>query len=158
AAPSSQEQALLAGIVAEPGEDAPRLVYADWLEEHGGETEQARAAFIRLHLQWCRRPADAPPAEGLRARLLAARRASGLAEDGALYDRGFQAVAGFEALGDLCARGQAVFAAAPCRLLMMGYFFRCEDWADDECEVKRDVRAELRALAPRLENVIGFGG
>jgi uncharacterized protein (TIGR02996 family) len=39
------DDALLAGILAEPDDDARRLVYADWQEEHG---QQARAEFIRL--------------------------------------------------------------------------------------------------------------
>lgn len=40
--------ALLAGIVAHPDADLPRLVAADWLEEHG---EADRAAFIRLQIE-----------------------------------------------------------------------------------------------------------
>jgi uncharacterized protein (TIGR02996 family) len=36
---------LLAGVIADAEEDAPRLVYADWLDEHG---DPDRAAFIRL--------------------------------------------------------------------------------------------------------------
>lgn len=44
-APIPDEQAaLLAAIVAEPDADAPRLVYADWLQEHGDEEQ---AGFIR---------------------------------------------------------------------------------------------------------------
>jgi uncharacterized protein (TIGR02996 family) len=39
--------ALLAAILAEPDDDGPRLVYADWLEEHG---EPARAEFVRVQL------------------------------------------------------------------------------------------------------------
>lgn len=39
-----EQAALLTAIVAEPDDDAPRLVYADWLQEHGDE-EQAQ--FIR---------------------------------------------------------------------------------------------------------------
>jgi uncharacterized protein (TIGR02996 family) len=39
------DDALLAGILAEPHDDTRRTVYADWLEEHG---QQARAEFIRL--------------------------------------------------------------------------------------------------------------
>jgi uncharacterized protein (TIGR02996 family) len=31
-----------------PGDLAPRLVVADWLEEHGDESDRARAEFIRL--------------------------------------------------------------------------------------------------------------
>ena len=41
----SDESALLAAILAHPDEDTPRLMYADWLEEHG---RPERAEFIRL--------------------------------------------------------------------------------------------------------------
>jgi len=44
--------ALLAGIVAHADADLPRLVAADWLDEHG---DPERAAFIRLQ---CAREAD----------------------------------------------------------------------------------------------------
>jgi uncharacterized protein (TIGR02996 family) len=37
--------AFLRDIASNPGDDAPRLVYADWLDEHG---EPRRAEFIRL--------------------------------------------------------------------------------------------------------------
>lgn len=40
----SDREALLAAIKAFPDEDTPRLVYADWLDEHG---ESERAALIR---------------------------------------------------------------------------------------------------------------
>jgi uncharacterized protein (TIGR02996 family) len=39
--------ALFEAILDDPDDDGVRLVYADWLEEHGG---QARAEFIRLQL------------------------------------------------------------------------------------------------------------
>jgi uncharacterized protein (TIGR02996 family) len=39
-------KALLAGVIEHPSDDGPRLVYADWLEEHGEQPE--RAEFIRL--------------------------------------------------------------------------------------------------------------
>lgn len=38
------ERALLRAILMHPAEDTPRLVFADWLQEHGDE---ARAGFIR---------------------------------------------------------------------------------------------------------------
>jgi uncharacterized protein (TIGR02996 family) len=44
-APTTDRDALLAAILAAPADDAPRLVYADWLDEHG---EGDRAEFIRL--------------------------------------------------------------------------------------------------------------
>jgi uncharacterized protein (TIGR02996 family) len=39
------ESALLQAIQDDPKDDAPRLVYADWLEEHG---DAARSEFIRV--------------------------------------------------------------------------------------------------------------
>jgi uncharacterized protein (TIGR02996 family) len=48
---ASPGEALLADILANPDDDAPRLVYADWLDEHGGEAEQARAEFIRVQCE-----------------------------------------------------------------------------------------------------------
>ncbi len=41
----SEQDALLAAVCADPDTDLPRLVYADWLDDHG---EPARAEFIRL--------------------------------------------------------------------------------------------------------------
>jgi uncharacterized protein (TIGR02996 family) len=43
--------ALLAAIRAAPDDDAPRLVYADWLDEHG---QPERAAFIRIQCELAR--------------------------------------------------------------------------------------------------------
>jgi uncharacterized protein (TIGR02996 family) len=42
---SADEAAFLNAIIEEPGEDTHRLVYADWLQEHG---RPERAEFIRL--------------------------------------------------------------------------------------------------------------
>jgi uncharacterized protein (TIGR02996 family) len=44
-----ERAALLRGILEQPDDDTVRLVYADWLEEKGGEPEFA--AYIRLHVQ-----------------------------------------------------------------------------------------------------------
>jgi uncharacterized protein (TIGR02996 family) len=41
----NQREAFLRDIVEHPGDDAPRLIFADWLEEQG---DGARAEFIRL--------------------------------------------------------------------------------------------------------------
>src|SRR6266545_1813536 len=41
----SDESALLNAIAAHPDEDTPRLMYADWLQEHG---QPERAEFIRI--------------------------------------------------------------------------------------------------------------
>ena len=47
----SDEAALLAAIFANPDEDTPRLVYADWLDEHG---QPERAEFIRVQVELAR--------------------------------------------------------------------------------------------------------
>jgi uncharacterized protein (TIGR02996 family) len=47
----TDEKALFAAILAHPLEDTPRLAYADWLDEHGGEPNTHRAAFIRLSIK-----------------------------------------------------------------------------------------------------------
>ncbi len=44
----SDEKALLAAIWAHPHEDTPRLMYADWLDEHG---QSERAEFIRVQIE-----------------------------------------------------------------------------------------------------------
>lgn len=50
---TSEAAALLAAVRAAPDDDAPRLVYADWLDEHG---QPDRAAFIRLQVERARLP------------------------------------------------------------------------------------------------------
>jgi uncharacterized protein (TIGR02996 family) len=53
----SDGDALLAAILAEPDEDVPRLVYADWLDEVGDESDRARAELIRVQIELARLPA-----------------------------------------------------------------------------------------------------
>jgi uncharacterized protein (TIGR02996 family) len=49
--PRGERAVLLKAICDEPEEDTPRLVYADWLDEHAGsEADRARAEFIRLQV------------------------------------------------------------------------------------------------------------
>src|SRR5262245_22814002 len=54
--------ALFRAILDRPEEDAPRLVYADWLEEYG---DAARAEFIRVQ---CGLPRGDPAGKDLRRR------------------------------------------------------------------------------------------
>jgi uncharacterized protein (TIGR02996 family) len=48
----------LSDIIEHPDDDAPRLIYADWLDERGGPEEQARAEFIRVQIELARLGAD----------------------------------------------------------------------------------------------------
>lgn len=43
----TEREALLRAVCELPDDDTPRLVFADWLQEHG---EEARAGFIRLQI------------------------------------------------------------------------------------------------------------
>lgn len=45
---TTYSDAFLADILEHPKDDTPRLIYADWLEEHG---ESERAAFIRVQCE-----------------------------------------------------------------------------------------------------------
>jgi len=49
------DASFLADILAHPDDDAPRLIYADWLDEHG---DPYRAEFIRLQCARARLPVD----------------------------------------------------------------------------------------------------
>src|SRR5260221_631255 len=55
----------LAAILAAPDDDGPRLVYADWLEEHG-DTE--RSEFIRVQIELAHTPVEEGRAGILRRR------------------------------------------------------------------------------------------
>jgi len=50
----ANEAGFLAAIRANPEDDAPRLVYADWLDEQGGGGNVARAEYIRLSIELAR--------------------------------------------------------------------------------------------------------
>lgn len=59
---TDDELALLRTIREYPDADLPRLVYADWLEEHG---DADRAEFIRLQIERHARAAGDPAARGI---------------------------------------------------------------------------------------------
>jgi uncharacterized protein (TIGR02996 family) len=65
----TSDDAFLAAIIAAPADDLPRLVYADYLDEHG---DPARAEFIRLQIAEERGEA---PESGRAADLLAEHKA-----------------------------------------------------------------------------------
>jgi uncharacterized protein (TIGR02996 family) len=52
----SSRQAFLEAIAADLDDDAPRLLFADWLEEHG----DPRGEFIRVQCALAGLPADDP--------------------------------------------------------------------------------------------------
>ncbi len=52
----TESEALLQAIIENPDADLPRLVYADWIEEHGSDSE--RAEFIRVQIELPNRGPD----------------------------------------------------------------------------------------------------
>jgi uncharacterized protein (TIGR02996 family) len=65
APPDPEEAALLRGVLDAPDDDAPRLVYADWLDEHG---RSERAVFIRVQCALAGLPEGDPSRPALAAR------------------------------------------------------------------------------------------
>jgi uncharacterized protein (TIGR02996 family) len=61
----SDRDALLRAICENPDDDAPRLVYADWLDEHG---DPRQAEFIRVQIELARGPAAAQRFDTLKKR------------------------------------------------------------------------------------------
>jgi uncharacterized protein (TIGR02996 family) len=64
----SPERAFLQHIADDPDDDAPRLVFADWLQEHGGPAGAARAELVRVQCEAARLPEGDPRGEPLRRR------------------------------------------------------------------------------------------
>jgi len=62
--PPEGYEPFLATVLENPDDDAPRLVYADWLEERG----DSRGDFIRVQCELARLDEDDPRAENLRDR------------------------------------------------------------------------------------------
>src|SRR5262245_1252595 len=65
----SDEKALLAAIWEHPHEDTPRLMYADWLDEQGGDSNAARAELIRVQCELEHLAGDDPRYDGLEKRV-----------------------------------------------------------------------------------------
>ena len=61
----SEGEALLLDIIEHPDDDTPRLVYADWLDEHG---DPNRAEFIRVQCRLAALPAGSSEATKLARR------------------------------------------------------------------------------------------
>jgi uncharacterized protein (TIGR02996 family) len=109
----------LRDVLADPEDDAPRLVYADWLDEQG---DAARAEFIRVGCERARLE-EGPrwAALAVRERQLLAAHGDAWKQDvaawarpGCWFERGF--VAGVEGrAGQFCERAEGLYRRAPVR-------------------------------------------
>ncbi len=124
----THDHAFLQAVLDEPDDDAPRLIYADWLEEHG----DPRGEFIRVQCALTRLPLGVPARRELKARerhLEAAHRRAWL---GPLYRlaylwgfrRGFAEEVAVRAQ-DFLADADTFFAATPVRLVRLVNAGRC---------------------------------
>jgi len=123
----NQDDAFRQAIIEKPDDDTPRLVYADWLDEHG---ESARAEFIRVQCQLARLPPDAPGRTDLERRelrLLDANEAKWLGPIrrewfnrlfNDFWRRGFVERVVLP-LGDFLANAPAIFASGPVRKVVL---------------------------------------
>ncbi len=116
-------EGLLRDVCEHPDDDTPRLVYADWLDEHG---DPDRAEFIRVQVEAERLPGRGPRRKQLLARAgqlqaahgrewLAELPAFGGASWGPAFRRGFVEEATFAGWQAFAANAERLFAAAPLR-------------------------------------------
>jgi uncharacterized protein (TIGR02996 family) len=120
---SGYANAFLGSIHDDPDDDAPRLVYADWLEEQG---DGERAEFIRLQCQLERLAEDDAGVPALARRERELRRRHGKGWVGRLADlvRGFEFRRGFVEVieveaGQLLRYADTLFRLAPVRHLRL---------------------------------------
>ncbi len=143
----NEREALLHAICENPDDDTPRLVFADWLQEHG---EEDRAEFIRVQCEAAKLGAK----DGRQKELL--RRASELQKqfgkkwlgelpvphpehihwveapdwlDGETFDRGFAGLLRVKTTGTLAKYADKLFAATPVRRLMIWHIMRADKLA-----------------------------
>jgi uncharacterized protein (TIGR02996 family) len=129
---SADRDGLFQAILTNPDDDLPRLVYADWLEEHG-DPEYAR--FIRTQLQLAQVPDYHPlhvrlwwEERGLVTGLPFRSRLSGVPEALALsfqdYRRGFPWQVGAQSLPDFIVAAPELFALVPLQALSLRAEYR----------------------------------
>jgi uncharacterized protein (TIGR02996 family) len=154
--PAPTELALLRAVLADPDDDAPRLNYADLLDEHG---DCDRAEFIRLQIERARRPRRDPTRIYYGDRenaLLEAHGAQWLAplpeaaRRHVKFERGFPGRVEPE-LTDFLSWDDTLWQVAPVTALWLG-----DRWLrDGEYREGLDKEREMRALAakPQLAHV-----
>src|SRR5262249_36393004 len=116
------ERSFLADILENPDDDTPRLVYADWLTERGGEMDLARAEVIRTQIELARTDrydpawlAPSPPEDALLSEYLDvwANEPEWDAVTCVAMRRGFVEHVGYEDFPQFLADARRVFALAP---------------------------------------------
>jgi uncharacterized protein (TIGR02996 family) len=167
----NHEQAFLEDVIAHPDDDAPRLVFADWLDDHG---QSERAELIRLQCEQARLDEAHPRHAELQTRASALLKKHGKRWAGPLaklveevsFRRGFIEAVAVEDSPRFLAKAPQLFATAPIRALRLSqpgtalqHLIAPECLArltsldvDDIDQVPADVRDNLLA-SPALANL-----
>jgi uncharacterized protein (TIGR02996 family) len=127
---SATENAFLQAILADPDDDAPRLIYADWLDENG---DADRAEFIRLQIGLSNTESTNPEFASLQSRAEELRQAHHVEWLNELpqfekvawevFDRGFISAVRFDHPDAFFAHAGRVVASAPVSELRLHQFF-----------------------------------
>jgi uncharacterized protein (TIGR02996 family) len=154
----AKQAALLAAIVAQPEEDTPRLVYADWLQEHGDE-EQAQFIRESLQIEWLADYED-EARERMVRRLQASEMSKGrlwlkpfeIVRAELIYDRGMVEGVVYARFDDFCIEADTLFAHVPVRDLTIHNFMSPTHDARDAFLKLAEMPALLALRALRLSN------
>ena len=125
----TQQDALCRAVCEHPGEDVPRLIFADHLEEHG---DARRAAFIRTQVELARVPEHDPFHVQTRRRNPDAIRGwsmahtlpalpAGVSWRRFQFRRGFPWLASVTSLDELLQHGDRLFERAPIQALELSH-------------------------------------
>ncbi len=158
---TATDTAFLHAILANPDDDAPRLIYADWLDEQG---DADRAEFIRLQIRMARMDATDSDRMEIKSRI----HVLGLAHhidwvnqlpqfdhvNWEVFDRGFISAVKFETPDAYFAHAREVFAAAPIHELRLHQFY----WREASRLAESRHLRRIRVLDMNDGNRIGISG
>jgi uncharacterized protein (TIGR02996 family) len=158
---AATDTAFLRTILADPDDDAPRLIYADWLDEQG---DADRAEFIRLQIRLARMESDEPGHAGIRRRAHELGRAHHVEWTNQLprfehvnwevFERGFISAVKFESPEAYFQHAHDVFDAAPIQELRLHQFY----WRDAARLAESPYLRRVRVLDLNDGNRIGIAG
>lgn len=142
------ESAFLQAIREAPDDDAPRLVYADWLTDHGDDLGRARAELIRVQCQLARLAPDDPGRAALSERETALLDAHTID----WTDLAFADWLGHRKRDCRNPKGHEF-----CKLVRQGIRTRCERDSLPEDDPRREkLYAKLTALGQRMDSEFDY--
>ncbi len=145
---TSVRAAFLDAIREAPDDDAPRLIYADWLDDHGGPADVARAALIRVQC----RLASLPPDDPARAPLVE--------QEGALintHQADWVDLAFADWLAHPKRRCHNPLGHEFCKIVAQGIRARCERDRLPKSDPRRQkMEAKLERLGERMEDEFDY--